>query len=61
VAAGITYTVQFSADLTSWENSITTPTLIASDAEMDAVSVPFPTLLGNGAKPRFFRLSIRVP
>ena len=61
VAAGLTYTVQFSADLSAWENSATTPTLIASDSEMDAVTVPFPALLGSGAKPTFFRLRISGP
>ena len=61
VAAGLTYTVQFSADLSAWENSTTSPTPVASDSEMDAVTVPFPALLGSGAKPTFFRLRISAP
>ena len=61
VAAGLTYTVQFSADLNAWENSAAIPTVIASDSEMDAASVPFPALLGSGAKPKFFRLRVSGP
>ena len=61
LAAGLTYTVQFSANLSAWENSATTPTIVASDSEMEAVTVPFPALLGSGAKPKFFRLSVSKP
>jgi arylsulfatase B len=61
LAAGLTYIVQFSADLTTWENGTITPTVVASDAEMDAVTVPYPLLLSTGAKARFFRVRMVVP
>ena len=57
VAAGLTYSVQFSADLLYWKTSTATPTLIASDSEMDAVTVPYP-LFVNGKKTRFFRVQV---
>jgi hypothetical protein len=58
LTAGLIYTLQFSADLVTWENSEATPTVVASDTEMDAVTVPFPLLPGTGKKPRFFRLQV---
>lgn len=43
VAAGLTYTVEFSANLVDWEPSLEIPDFIATDGEiMDVVSVPFP-------------------
>lgn len=57
VAAGLTYTVQFSADLLYWKTSTATPTLVASDSEMDAMTVPYP-LFVNGKKTRFFRVQV---
>ncbi len=58
LTAGLIYTLQFSADLDTWENSVATPTVVASDTEIDAVTVRFPRLLGTGKKPRFFRLQV---
>lgn len=60
-AAGLTYTVQFSADLTTWESSMEIPTVVASDALMDAVTVPYPLLLQSGAKARYFHVRITAP
>jgi hypothetical protein len=60
LAAGLTYTVQFSADLGTWEDSTATPAVLASDAAIDAMSVPCPMAINN-LKPRFFRLMIRIP
>jgi len=57
VAAGIAYTVQFSADLAGWFASTDTPTVIADDSEIDAVAVPFPLSVG-GNKPTFFRVFV---
>lgn len=60
-AAGLTYTVQFSANMTEWVTSTDTPTVVASDAEIDAVTVPYPLLIetANGEeKPAFFRVGI---
>ena len=60
VAAGLTYTVQFSADLATWETSAATPTVVASDAEMDAVTVPYPFFLNTGEKAQFFRVQVTI-
>jgi hypothetical protein len=57
LGAGLRYRVQFSGDLLTWATSSATPTLLASDAEMDAVSVPYPFFV-NGKKARFFRVSV---
>ena len=63
VSAGLTYTVQFSADMSSgsWEDSADIPTVIASDAEMDAVTVPYPFFMTTGDKAQFFRVRITLP
>ena len=60
VAAGLTYTVQFSADLSNWEASAEPPVVIASDAEMDAVTVPYPFFLSTGEKAQFFRVQVSI-
>lgn len=59
LAAGLVYQVQFSGDLSTWHTSAATPTLVASDAETDAVTVPYPFFV-NGKKARFFRVSVDV-
>jgi hypothetical protein len=67
VAAGLTYTVQFSADLSNWVNSGATPTLLSdpnSSGPVDAVSVPYPLFIptANGVeKPPFFRVDVTSP
>ena len=61
VAAGLTYTVQFSAELGTWTDGTTTPTVIATDGTIDAVRVPFPNFVPTNAgpkKPTFFRVVI---
>ena len=61
VAAGLTYNVQFSADLNNWVNSTDTPTVIASDSTIDAVSVPYPLFIVTSRgveKPTFFRVAV---
>ena len=61
VAAGLTYTVQFSAGLDQWVDSSDVPTVLASDAEIDAVSVPYPLTIptaSGAAKPLFFRVFV---
>lgn len=55
--AGLTYTVQFSADLLNWVNSTETPTVIGGDSEIDAVTVSYPFFI-NGRKARFFRVQV---
>jgi fibronectin-binding autotransporter adhesin len=63
VAAGLTYTVQFSAGLDVWVNSTDTPTEVSSSTsgDIDAVSVPYPLFIAtvNGMeKPTFFRVGV---
>jgi Viral BACON domain/Metallo-peptidase family M12B Reprolysin-like len=64
LAAGLTYTVQFSADMQTWTNHLVAPTVLTgaeNAAAVDAVSVPFPELVpaaGGERKPTFFRVAI---
>jgi autotransporter-associated beta strand protein len=61
VAAGLTYTVQFSAGLDQWTNGVSEPVIIATDGNIDAVRVPFPNFVSTIAgpkKPTFFRVQI---
>jgi len=58
VAAGLTYTVQFSSDLGIWQSSIVTPTVIADDGEMQVVTVNYPFFLSDGRKAQFFRVAV---
>lgn len=59
-ALGLTFTVQFSADLVTWQNSTATPTVITGDSVIDVVSVPYPFFV-NGRKARFFRVLVSAP
>jgi hypothetical protein len=67
VAAGLTYTVEFSAGLDVWVPSAVTPTVLTgagglNPSEIEAVSVPYPLLIDVGGnnfkKPTFFRVKI---
>jgi hypothetical protein len=58
VAAGLTYTVQFSSDLGTWQSSVVTPTVIADDGEMQVVTVNYPFFLSDGRKAQFFRVAV---
>jgi fibronectin-binding autotransporter adhesin len=61
VAAGLTYTVQFSAGLDQWTSSVTVPSTVATDGVIDAVRVPFPNTVPTPSgpkKPTFFRVVI---
>jgi uncharacterized protein GlcG (DUF336 family) len=60
LAAGLTYTVQFSGDLVGWTDSVAIPAVVAGDTEFDAVTVPYP-LFVNGRKARFFRVTVSLP
>jgi hypothetical protein len=60
LAVGLTYQVQFSSDLVTWTNSIAPPTVVASDAEMEVVTVRYPFFLPSGHKARFFRVSVSL-
>lgn len=50
---GLTYTVRFSNDLSTWLTSTATPTVVASDADFEVVEVPYPLFIG-GKKAGFF-------
>jgi hypothetical protein len=62
--AGLAYTVEFSADLTTWFTSTATPTVLTgaeSFGAIEAVSVPYPSLIpvdGGYTKPTFFRVRV---
>ncbi len=62
--AGLVYTVQFSAGLDVWVNSTATPTVIATDDTVEAVSVPYPFFIPTARgveKPTFFRVGVTAP
>jgi hypothetical protein len=59
VAANLTYTVQFSADLNTWFSSTTLPTVLADNGLYQIVSVPYPPFL-NGKNAGFFRLNVSI-
>lgn len=61
MAAGYTFTVQFSGDLATWFNNTSTPTVQATDGNVQAVTVPYPFLLPNRQKARFFRVVVSPP
>ncbi|MBK8038934.1 MAG: hypothetical protein IPK22_17655 [Verrucomicrobiaceae bacterium] len=54
MAAGLSYTVQFSSDLSSWTDSTATPAILSSSGGHDLVSVPY--LPGMN----FFRVRVSV-
>ena len=57
--AGLTYTVEFSADVTTWSASITAPTVLADDGTYQIMAVPYPPLV-NGAQARFSRVRVTL-
>ena len=58
-AKGLTYAVEFTADLSVWSVSNGEPTVVAQEVgnEIEAVTVQFPALVG-GLPPRFFRIRV---
>ncbi len=60
VAAGLTYTVQFTTDFVTWTDSADTPTVLADDGTLQAVTVPYP--FTQVAQPnQFFRVVVSLP
>ncbi|MGE9296506.1 MAG: hypothetical protein ACQKBV_09495, partial [Puniceicoccales bacterium] len=55
---GLTYVVQFSHDMESWTSSNAEPVVLATDGEVEAVSVPYPFFTPNGRKARFARIVV---
>ncbi len=64
VAAGLTYTVQFSAGLDVWVTSTAPPTVLTGEnsaGEIEAIGVPFPDFIpvpSGLQKPTFFRVGV---
>jgi plastocyanin len=58
-SSGVTYIPQFSSDMTDWETSTAVPTVIATDGEVEAVSIRYPFFV-NGKKARFFRVGVTL-
>ncbi len=67
VAAGLTYTVQFSADLQTWTTSGTSPEVLTgpgNTADVETVAVPFPASVpapGGAKEPAFGRVRVAMP
>jgi hypothetical protein len=55
---GLTYTVEFSADLNTWRASSATPTILADDGMVQIVYVPYLVFV-NGKKATFFRVGVQ--
>jgi hypothetical protein len=58
LAAHLAYTVEFSADLSTWKASTSKPTVLAADSQVQAVSVPYPFFV-DGKKAKFFRVKVQ--
>jgi len=55
----VNYTVQFSNDLTTWEDSIQSPSMVTDiDADYEIVEISYPIVLSNFKKARFFRVAV---
>ncbi len=54
---GLNYTPQFSGDLITWTNSTAVPTVIATDGDMELVTIKYP-LFAAGRKARYFRVAV---
>ena len=56
---GLTYTAQFSNDLTSWESQTATPSIVAvGTGDYEVVEVEYPLFLSDGRKARFARINL---
>ena len=58
-AAGLTYAVEFTGDLSTWEASTATPVMLASDGVYEIVSVPYPSFV-SGKQARYFRARVSL-
>ena len=57
----LSFVLEFSSDLASWHAASAVPAVVAEDAKLEVVSVPFPEQLANGASPRFMRVRVSLP
>jgi len=60
LVAGLSYSVEFSADLSTWVPSAETPVVLGSDGTVQVVSVPYPLLVGAETA-RYFRVRVVGP
>ena len=60
VAAQLSYSVEFSGDLLTWKASTSTPSVLADNGLLQAVSVPYPFFVA-GKKARYFRVKLEMP
>jgi len=65
VAAGLTYTAEFSADLGAWTPGAATPQVItgaSSEGDIEVVKIPYPASVplqaGGNQTPQFFRVGV---
>ena len=58
LAAGLTYTPQFSGDLTTWQDSATAPAVLADDGTYQVVAVPYPAGPIADKPARFARIGV---
>jgi hypothetical protein len=56
-AAGLTYTVQFSADLGAWQNSTAQPAVLADDGIHQIVSVPYSSFIAE-RRAGFYKITV---
>lgn len=59
--SGLTSVIQFSENLTFWEDGLPPPVILADDGVIEVCLVPFPATLSNGQIPKFFRLAVSMP
>lgn len=57
-ADGLTYFVEFSADLSGWEIPASSPAVLLPDGSYELASVNYPFFLSDGRKARFFRVRV---
>ena len=57
-ADGLSYFLDFSADLTAWETSASAPAVLLPDGSHELASVAYPFFLSDGRKARFFRVRV---
>jgi hypothetical protein len=55
---GLSYKVEFSADLNTWKASTAAPTILADDGSVQVVYVPYLVFV-NGRKATFFRVGVQ--
>ncbi len=58
-SAGLTYTMQFSSKLTTWETDARTPAVLATDGTLDVAALTYPKL-SNGMQAKFFRVIVNL-